>query len=797
MKVSLSWLREFVAVELTAEALADRLTMAGLEVEDIATHGTYPRMVAGRIVGVEPHPRADKLTVCTVDSGSEGMLRVVSGAPNLEAGLRVAVALPGATLSDGSAVEPVEVRGVGSAAVLLSEREIGVSDDHGGVIALGADATPGTPMATILGTADVVLEVAVTPNRGDCLSVLGIAREVAALTGARLRVPAVRLAEKGPASAESIRVEIRDPDVCRRYVARVIRGVKIASSPLWMRSRLEALGVRAISNVVDVTNYVMLERGQPLHAFDLARLAGGVIVVRRAGESAVLRTLDDVDRSLEADDLVIADAAEPVALAGVMGGAASSVRAETTDVLLEAAHFAPAAIRRTSRRLGLRSESSLRFERGVDPDGVAPAADRAAELLAKTARGQVASGRVDAYPNPPPRLDVLVRSERTNRLLGTSFPVAEIGQLLRRVSAGVKATGRGGYLCRVPSYRSDLTREADFIEEIARLGGYERIPSTQPRAALSASGDRPARRLEARARELLVAQGLNEMICSRFVAAEWNRRLWGLTASGRGGIALRNPMSTDAPEMRTSMLPNLLAAAAYNRRQGESWVRSFEIGNVFWTDGTIREREVVGGVLLGSAPQRGLLGDARAESFYDIKGVVEALLEGLRVGPVRWAAGDVPSFLHPGKAALVRRDGDVLGYVGGLHPEVLKAADLGEAWAFELDFEKLGSYASPRITFQTLPKYPAIVRDLAIVADEAFEAQAVLDTIDLCSELPVENARLFDLYRGAPLPAGKKSLAYSIAYRDPTRTLTDEEVNRLHQSLIERITRRLGVELRA
>ncbi len=797
MKVSLNWLREFVAFELTAEALAERLTMAGLEVESITAHGAYEHMVAGRIVGLEPHPRADKLVVCAVDAGSKRTLSVVSGAPNLEAGLRVALALPGATLADGTAVEPVEIRGVSSAAVLLSEREIGLSADHSGVMTLGDEATPGTSMATILGTADVVLEVAITPNRGDCLSVVGIAREVAALTGVRLRVPAARLSEKAPASAESIRVEIRDTDVCRRYVARVIRGVKVGVSPLWMRSRLEALGVRAINNVVDVTNYVMLERGQPLHAFDLARLAGGMIVVRRAGGPVVLRTLDDVVRELEPDDLVIADAERPVALAGVMGGASSSVSAATTDVLVEAAYFSPAAIRRTSRRLGVRSESSLRFERGIDLEGVAPAADRAAELFAKVARGQVAAGGVDVYPNPAPRLDVLVRSERTNRILGTSFPVSEIGQLLRRVSAGVKATGRGGYLCRVPSHRSDLTREADFIEEIARIGGYDRIPPTQPRAALAATGDRRARRLESRVRELLATQGLNEMICRRFVATEWNRQVSGLAPSGVRGIALRNPMSTDATEMRISLLPGLLAAAAHNRRQGESWVRSFEIGNVFWTDGTIRERKVVGGVLLGSVPQRGLLGDSRPESFYDAKGVVEALLEGLRVATSRWGAQEMPSFLHPGKAAMVRRGADVLGYVGGLHPEVAKAADVGEAWGFELDFAKLESYAPRRFTFQPLPKYPAIVRDLAIVADETFEAQAVLETIDVCSDLPVESARLFDLYRGHPLPVGKKSLAYSIAYRDQSRTLTDEEVNRLHQSLIERITRQLGVSLRA
>jgi phenylalanyl-tRNA synthetase beta chain len=797
LKISLNWLREFVAVELTAEVLAERLTMAGLEVESITAHGTYEHIVAGRIVGLEPHPRADKLVVCAVDAGSNGTLSVVSGAPNLEAGIRVAVALPGATLADGTAVEPVEIRGVSSAAVLLSERELDLSADHSGVMTLGDEATPGASMAKILGTADVVLEVAITPNRGDCLSVVGIAREVAALTGVRLRVPTSRLSEKAPASAESIRVEIRDADVCRRYVARVIRGVKVGPSPQWMRARLEALGVRAINNVVDVTNYVMLERGQPLHAFDLARLAGGLIIVRRAGGPVRFRTLDDVDRELEPDDLVIADAENPVALAGIMGGAASSVGATTTDVLLEAAYFSPAAIRRTSRRLGLRSESSLRFERGVDLEGVATAADRAAELFARTARGQVAAGRVDAYPNPASRLDVLVRSERTNRMLGTSFPVAEIGQLLRRVSAAVKATGRGGYLCRVPSYRSDLTREADFIEEIARIGGYDRIPPTQPRAALAATGDRPARRLESRMRDLLAAQGLNEMICRRFVSTEWNRRVSGLAPSGVRGIGLRNPMSTDAMEMRVSLLPGLLAVVAHNRRQGESWVRSFEIGNVFWTDGTIRERKVIGGVLLGSVPQRGLLGDSRPESFYDAKGVVEALLEGLGVAPVRWGALELPSFLHPGKAATVRREADVLGYAGGLHPEVAKAADVGDAWGFELDFAKLESYARRRFTFQPLPKYPAIVRDLAIVADETFEAQAVLETIDVCSDLPVESAQLFDLYRGDPLPAGKKSLAYSIAYRDPSRTLTDEEVNRLHQSLIERITRQLGVALRA
>jgi phenylalanyl-tRNA synthetase beta chain len=796
LKVSLSWLREFVAIDLTVDALAERLTMAGLEVEDIVAHGALERMIAGRIVGLERHPEADKLAVCTVDVGTEGTLRVVSGAPNLEAGLRVAVALPGAILADGSRVDPAEIRGVRSAAVLLSEREIGISDDHSGVLQIPEKGAPGTALSAILDTADTVLEVAITPNRGDCLSILGVAREIAALTGVRLRVPAPRLSEKVPSSAERVHVEIRDPDLCGRYVARAVAGVRIGPAPLWMRNRLEALGVRSINNVVDITNYVMLERGQPLHAFDLQRIRGGVIIVRRIGEKSRFRTLDGVERSLEPEDLVIADAEGPVALAGVMGGFDSAVAEHTSDVLLEAAHFAPAGVRHTSRRLGLRSEASLRFERNVDIDGVAHAADRAAELFAKVTRGQVAAGRVDVYPRPPTPVEVLVRSDRTNRLLGTSLAVAEIGQSLRRISASVKAAGRGGYLCRAPSYRSDLTREADYIEEIARMAGYDRVPATRPRARLGAS-QTAVPSLVGRARELLVAQGMSEMVCMRFVGQEWNRRIPGLAPAGSAPVRVLNPMSTEASEMRQSLLPNLLLAAARNCRQGEGWVRAFEIGTVFWSEEEARERQAVAGVLVGPMPQRGVLREERVESFYDAKGVIEALLAGLHVGPVEWKAAGLPGFMHPGRAATVLHRGVVLGYVGGLHPEVARAADLdGEPWAFELDFEKLESYAPRRVTFQPLPKYPAIVRDLAIMANEGFEAQAVLDVIALCSDLPVESTRLFDLYRGSPLPAGKKSLAYSIAYRAADRTLTDDEVNRLHQGLVDRVIRQLGVELR-
>ncbi len=798
MKVSLNWLREFVAIELTPEALAERLTMAGLEVEGITRYGHYDGMIAGRIVELGKHPNADKLAICTVDVGAGEALRVVSGAPNLQAGMLVPVAMPGAVLGDGTRVEATVIRGIASTAVVLSEREIGISDDHSGVMQLETGAEPGERLATILGTADTVLEVSITPNRGDCLSIVGIARELAALTAARLKIPASRLAERPPAAPESIRVEIEDAEACGRYVARLVRGVRIAPSPLWMRARLEALGVRAINNVVDVTNYVMLERGQPLHAFDAARVRGGKIVVRRAGTKTTFRTLDDADRALESDDLLIADAEGGIALAGVMGGATSAVTDSTTDILLEAAHFAPGVIRRTSRRLGLRSEASLRFERGVDIEGVPVAAARAAELLAKLARGQVATGAVDAYPKPHVPIDVLVRSDRANRLLGTALPVAEIGQSLRRISASVRAGGKGGYLCRAPSYRSDLTREADFIEEIARMAGYDRIPETLPRAVIAPGFAGPLVPPVDRACDLLVAQGLHEMRTLRFVSEAWNARVAGLVAGGVA-VKLRNPMSSEVAEMRRSLLPNLILAAARNRRGGEPWVRGFEIGTVFAEEnGRHRERQAVGGILVGPLPARGLVREDRSESLYDAKGVVAEMLSGLGVERVEWRAQGIPSFLHPGKSASVEIPGaGVIGIVGGLHPEIARAADLdADAWAFELDFEKLEPYCSRRVTFRTIPKYPAIVRDLAIVANEQFEAQAVLDTIASCSDLPVENTRLFDLYRGAPLPAGKKSLAYSISYRAADRTLTDDEVNQFHRSLIERVTRTLGVELR-
>jgi phenylalanyl-tRNA synthetase beta chain len=766
-------------------------------VESIDPVGRYEGFVTARIVGIEPHPHAGRLCLCTVDAGPAGIFRVVSGAPNLRAGLETVLALPGARLSDGRIVEPAEIRGVRSEAAVVSEKEIGISDDASGIAVLEGEGPPGTPLAERLGTADTVLDIDVTPNRGDCLSILGIARELAALTGQRLRDRPGRLVERGPSTSESIRVEVREPGLCGRYVARVVREVNVGPSPLWMRSRLVAAGLRPISGVVDVTNYVMLERGQPLHAFDLRRLVGSTVVVRRAGTPGAFVTLDGVERALEPEDLVIADAERPVAIAGVMGGIETAVGSETREVLIEAAWFDPAAVRRTARRLGLRSESSLRFERGVDPEGVPRAAARAAELLSKISGGQIAPGAVDVYPAPAAAPEVLVRSERVNRLLGTDLSIGEIGQALRRVSGSVRAAGRGGFLCRPPSWRSDLSREADFVEEVARLVGYDRIPETLPRVRLAAGrGLRPEFR---QIRRILCSEGFVEAVTVRLRAARENELFPGLGPQQAPAVQLRNPLSAEAAEMRRSLVPGLLEVARRNRQRGESWIRVFEVGTVFWRDptGGVVEREAVGGCLRGPVPARGILREDRDESFYDAKGAVEAILEGLRIEGARFARGGSFSFLHPGKAARVTCQGEDIGYVGGLHPGLARVADLpGDTWVFELDIEKLGSYRAARVTFQPLPRVPAVVRDVAIVVDEAFEAEAVLEAISGRTDLGVDSVRLFDVYRGSPLPEGKKSLAYSIAYRAPDRTLTDEEVNSLHERLVGMLRERLGVELR-
>lgn len=796
MKVLLSWLRELVPIELETAALCERLSLGGLVVDTVEALGADIReVIVAEILSTAPHPNAERLTVCQVRTGSGPTASVVCGARNMQAGDRVAYAPPGTTLPDGRRIEAAAIRGVDSAGMLCSESELGLGAGHDGILILDADAPLGTRLAAHLGIEDTLLDIDVTPNRGDCLSVLGIAREVAALTGQALPRTRLSVREKGEAAIEAIGVRIDDPLGCPRYAARLIRGVSVRPSPAWVRRRLEAVGLRAINNVVDVTNLVMIERGQPLHAFDYATLDRREVVVRRAGATGMLRTLDGVERRLAPDDLLITTGETPIALAGVMGGADTEVTDGTTTVLLESASFDPASIRRTARRTELRSEASFRFERGVDIEGVIPALDRAAALLKQLAGGDAAPGVVEAYPTPFRPSAIHLRPKRVEEILGAAVGRTEMGSALKGLGATVGSAPQGALLVTPPSFRRDLTREIDLIEEVARVLGYGRFEGAMPSAPL-VRGELPERlRVERELKRVLVASGFFEAVTLSFAAGDTNRRFPGLDVPGEP-VAVANPINRDEPEMRRSLIPGLLATWRVNRNQGARGLAAFTIGRVYWQLDGPREAWRLSGLLAGDLPRRGL-GGTRAATFGDAKGMVELLLERLHVSErVTFEPyGEGP--YHPGKTARLVCEGTTVGAVGALHPEVAAAEDIAEpCWGFELDTEKLLPYCPQQFVFAGLPRFPATVRDVAVVVDEGFASERVVQFVRQWQPELIEDVALFDTYAGAPIPAGQKSLAFTITYRAADRTLTDDEVNGLQSELRDALPRALGVALR-
>lgn len=796
MKVLLSWLRELVPIALDTAALCEKLSLGGLVVDAVEELGADSRdVVVAEILSTTAHPTAERLTVCQVRTGARPSATVVCGARNMEAGDRVAYAPPGSALPGGRRIERTAIRGIDSAGMLCSESELGLGPAADGILILGADAPLGARVTAHLGVEDTLLDIDVTPNRGDCLSILGIAREIAALTGQAMPRTRQTMREKGEAAIESIGVRIDDVLGCPRYAARIVRGVRIGPSPAWVQRRLQAVGLRAINNVVDVTNLVMIERGQPLHAFDYATLDRREVVVRRAGTTRRLRTLDGVERELAPDDLLITTGETPIALAGVMGGAATEVTAATTTVLLESASFDPTSIRRTARRTELRSEASFRFERGVDVEGVIPALDRAAALLKHLAGGDVAPGVVEAYPNPHRPSAIHLRPKRVEELLGIALGRAEMGGALKALGAAVGSGPQGALLVTPPSFRRDLAREIDLIEEVARVVGYGRIDGVMPSAPL-VRGQLPERlRVERELKQLLTAAGFFEAVMLSFASAAANLRFPGLEVPG-GPVPIANPINRDEPEMRRSLLPGLLATWRTNRNQGARGVGLFSVGRVYWLQDGPREAWRLSGLLAGEMPQRGL-GTARGSTFADAKGVVELLLERLRVlDRVAFEPlGESP--YHPGKTATLRCAETIVGVVGALHPEAAAAEDIDEpCWGFELDIEKLLPYCPQQSVFAGLPRFPSTVRDVAVVVDESFPSERVVQFVRQWQPDLIEDVTLFDTYAGAPIPAGRRSLAFTIVYRAGDRTLTDDEVNGLQSELRVALTRELGVALR-
>jgi phenylalanyl-tRNA synthetase beta chain len=803
MRISHTWLSEYVDAPPPDE-LARRLTAVGLEVEAIERTGaSLAGVVAARIVASEKHPNAEKLSVTRVDAGAGEPLQIVCGARNYQVGDVVPLATVGTVLPGGTRIQKAKLRGVESSGMLCSARELGLSEDASGLLLLDRATVPGTPIARALALEDVLLEVNVTPNRPDALSHVGVAREVAAALGRKVRMPESRLAESGAPAGDAVKVRIEAPDRCARYAARVIENVRIGPSPAWLARRLEACGVRSISNVVDATNFVLLELGHPLHAFDLEKVAGREIVVRTARAGEKLVTLDGKERTLSPDDLLIADRDRGSALAGVMGGGDSEISAGTTRVLLESAWFQPGGIRRTSRRHGLKTEASYRFERGADPGMVIPAVDRCAALLAELAGGTVRPGVVDAHPREVRAPEVRLRWSRPAEILGVEVPREEARRILAGLGFEETATDAAGATFQVPSWRADVSIEEDLVEEIVRARGYEGIPETLPHGASDTPAESREAQAIARTRAALEAAGFAEAVNFSFVAerelAPFEHHVVTGDGSGRAlGIALKNPISADLSVMRTSLVPSLLKNVAHNLRQRIEDVRLYELASVYFPHADPKERPSaesveVAGVIVGRRSPVGWAVGGDPADFYDAKAAVAGILEALGAEP-RWEPrGD--TWLHPRHSARLLVGEDVLGHVGEIHPRVAAAFELPRGvLAFRLSLDALLRAARLVPQHRSIPRLPAVLRDLAVVLAEEVPAASVEALVR--EEPLVESVTPFDVYRGAPLPAGRKSLALAISYRAGDRTLTDAEADAAHARIVKRLAAKLGAELR-
>ena len=806
MKLPLKWLREFVTIDASVEEISRRLSVAGLEVENIERlTPSFEGVTIARVLDVQKHPNADRLNLCQVDSGSE-KFSIVCGAPNVQAGMTAALACVGAKLGKEPPLQAAVIRGIRSEGMLCSERELGLSTEHAGILSLPLDAPLGMPLADYLGLDETVFDVSVLANRGDCLSILGLAREVSALFDVRLILPRLRTLkidrrDTAPGADAAFTVEMAAPELCPRYAALKMTGIKIGPSPSWMKRRLELCGTRSINNVVDATNYVMLELGQPLHAFDLTKIAGGKIVVRRAGSDREFITLDNEKRALAPDDLLIADGEKPLAIAGIMGGQNSEVSDATTTILLESAYFEPMTIARTARRLGLRSEASYRFERGIDRMAQVAALFRVAELLRQSADAREDGPVIDYDVRPAAPREITLDPKKLAALLGVEIPGPEVRRRLLSLGATVKKSALGKNFLSVvpPPYRSDLNEPADLAEEVARLTGLEDIPAELPARQFAYAPPNREREFFRGAREIVQGAGFTEMDTLAFATSADNDKFAGI---GNGEpIRVQNPLSEELREMRRSLVPALIEALRFNLNRQAPNFHAFEIAKVYSLEGGAPvERVALGALSYGDYAMAEVGKPAVTASFFTMKGVLEVFLGALGLGErVSYVPpGDELKFLHPGRSAKVILDGAAIGYLGEMHPREAMERDLGEPCVVcELDLEKLKAYGfTPRGTIEPPPRFPAVRRDLAMVIDREFPAAAIVKTVRELSNEMLEDVAVFDVYEGQSIASGKKSVALALTYRAKDRTLTDEEVNRVHTALVEAALARLGAVLR-
>ncbi len=802
MRAPIRWLQDYVDIDLPPGEIAERLTMAGLEVDAVEPkRPDFSDVVVARVLSVKPHPGADKLSVCEVRAGG-AVYPVVCGAPNVRAGMLSAFAKVGAVIPGGYTIKSTKIRGEASEGMLCSEEELGIGEDAAGIMDIGEDLPEGADLAEALGLVDTVLDIGITPNRSDCLSVIGIAREVAFLTGKTLRYPAVDPKEGGGNIGGVTSVRILDPDLCPRYTARMIRNVKIGPSPAWMRRRLEAAGMRAINNVVDVTNFVMLEFGQPLHAFDFRFLEEGRIEVRRSRKGEPFVSLDGKERTLGGDVLMICDGKKPVAIGGIMGGLNSEVKDDTSDILLESAYFNPSSIRRSARSLGMGTDAAYRFERGIDPEGVVRAANRAAQLIAELSGGTILRGIIDEHPKPVAAAGAIsLRAERVNAVLGTSIPEPEMVRILEGIEMKVEKAGAGRYSVRPPSFRVDIEREIDLVEEIARLWGFGRVPVTMPCAAPEPPVQSGKGVVEGRIRDFLSGSGYTEVINYSFITPLSADRL-GLPERDerRGWVKIANPLSEDQSVLRTTILWSLVETWRRNAYAGCSDLKIYEIGKVFFRRGEGElplERNRVGGLITGARYDESWgFGGVEAD-FFDLKGVVEGLFDVLRFSGAEYRSDFREPFLHPGRCCGVSLGGETVGFVGEIHPDVQAALDMkARAVVFELDLDALTERFSDRVAFREIPRYPSGSRDTAFLVDRTVEAERMLRIVREGGEELLESVDIFDVYTGRGVEEGKKSVAVRFSYRSSGRTLTDEEIRTVHERIVSAIVRETGARIR-
>jgi phenylalanyl-tRNA synthetase beta chain len=807
MKVSLSWLKQYVSIDMEVSELSDALTMAGLEVDNIYNRYDYlEKVIVGCITEIRPHPDADRLRLCVVNTGNE-LINIVCGADNITTGMFAPLALPGAELPGGLIIKKSVIRGEASGGMLCSETELGIGEGERGIMRLSDNLNPGESLAKALALNDPVLEIDLTPNRPDCLSIIGVAREVAVFRNSSIQYPSCEpIAPGKPDLSENISgltsVSVQDSGLCPRYGAKLFKNVKIGPSPFWLKDRLASIGIRPVNNMVDITNYVMMETGQPLHAFDFDKLTGKKIILRTALKDENFVTLDNKKRKLPERTLLICDAQKPAAIAGIMGGLNSEVSSATTSVLLESAYFNPVCIRKTAKKLGLNTESAHRFERGVDPDAVIKALHRATLLIEKTGCGSAVNGIIDENQVPSESfLSVEVKLKEINSLLGTDIKGDQIIELLEAIEFSVdcKAVGSNDSLFMItpPSYRVDIKRPVDIIEEIARLYGYNRIPVTFPAVPVQAKDSSPFSNHKKQIKKIMTGLGFSECINYSFIGKKSIKRLnINHDDQSYNTVDILNPLTKDHAVMRPSLIPGLLETMHRNITRNVHNLKLFETGKIFIHKGKETlplEKEIIAGLWSGTRHAPTWHGKSEPVDFYDIKGAVEALLAALKIDKAAsieftMLPDNECVYTKPGHTAHIVTGDKTAGIIGKINHNILNNFRLSaDAFIFEIDLDTLYELIPETVFAEPIPKFPAVSRDITMIVDKNFESAHVLKSSNIFKEKLVENLQLLAVFEGEAVPADKKSISFRITYRSADGTLKDDQVNLVHKTLSDKL----------